>query len=76
MPKYGVLWGIVIIIFRLVYLELSNLYYIRILRDKTMDDKLIYIPIDDKQNYPFCRLTLLDVKVGPTNPNSIKVPKD
>ena len=25
-----------------------------ILRDKTMDDKFIYIPIDDKQNYPFC----------------------
>ena len=25
-----------------------------ILRDKTMDDKLMFIPIDDKQNYPFC----------------------
>ena len=24
-----------------------------ILRDKTMDDKLIYIPYNDKQNYPF-----------------------
>ena len=28
----------------------------RILRDKTMADKLIYIPNDDTQNYPFCRL--------------------
>ena len=28
-----------------------------------MLDKLIYIPNDDKQNYPFCRLKLLDVKV-------------
>ena len=25
-----------------------------ILRDKTMADKLLYIPNDDKQNYPFC----------------------
>ena len=24
-----------------------------------MDDKLIYIPSDDKQNYPFCRFELL-----------------
>ncbi len=27
-----------------------------ILRDKTMDDKLMYIPNDDKQYKPFCRL--------------------
>ena len=26
-----------------------------ILRDKTMDDNLIYIPNDDTQNYHFCR---------------------
>ena len=30
-----------------------------ILRDRTLDDKLIYIPNDDKQNYSFCRLKLL-----------------
>ena len=28
-------------------------------RDKTMDDKLIYIPNDDKQNYSFFILQLL-----------------
>ena len=27
-----------------------------ILREKTMADKLIYIPNDDTQNYPLCRL--------------------
>ena len=27
-----------------------------ILRDKTMAYKLMYIPDDDTQNYPFCRL--------------------
>ena len=26
------------------------------LGDKTMEDELIYITIDDKQNYPFCLL--------------------
>ena len=31
----------------------------RILKDKTMDVKLIYIPNDDKQNCPFCRLKLI-----------------
>ena len=30
-----------------------------ILRDKRMDDKLIYITNDNKQNDPFCRLKLL-----------------
>ena len=25
-------------------------------RDKTMDDKLMYTPNDDSQNYPFCKL--------------------
>ena len=28
----------------------------RISKDKTMADKLMYIPNDDTQNYPFCRL--------------------
>ena len=27
-----------------------------ILRDKTMTDRFMYIPNDDKQNLPFCRL--------------------
>ena len=32
-----------------------------ILKDKTIDDKLTYIPYDDKLNlnYPFCRLELV-----------------
>ena len=30
--------------------------YFNVLRDKTMDNKLTYIPNDDKQSYPFCRL--------------------
>ena len=25
---------------------------------KTMDDKLMYIPNDDTENYPFCKLQL------------------
>ena len=29
-----------------------------ILRDNTMDDKLIHTPNDAKQNYPSCRLNL------------------
>ena len=41
-----------------------------ILRDKTMDDKLIFIPNDDKQNYPYFRLKLLV-----ENQNSEIVPK-
>ena len=28
-------------------------------RDKTMVDKLMYIPNDDKQNYPFCGFHLM-----------------
>ena len=31
----------------------------RIKRDKTMADKLRYIPNDDTENYPFCRLQLV-----------------
>ena len=30
------------------------------LMDKTMADKLMYIPIDDTQNYRFCRSKLVD----------------
>ena len=38
-----------------------------------MDDKLIYIPNDDTQNYPFCRLQLVVKTFGlPTNQNSKK----
>ena len=28
-------------------------------RDKTMADKVMYIPNDDTQNYPFCRSQLV-----------------
>ena len=34
--------------------SLSGIY-----RDKTMADKLMYIPNDDKQNQTFCRLQLV-----------------
>ena len=30
-----------------------------IYRDKTMADELMYIPNDDTQNYPICRLLLM-----------------
>ena len=49
--------------------------------DKTMSDKLMYIPNDDTQNYLYCRLQLvvkkrLDTQLNePTNQISIKVPK-
>ena len=44
------------------------------LGDKTMDDKLIYIPNDDKQYFPFCRLKLLVISLNtnglnPSNQN-------
>ena len=35
-------------------------------RDKTMADKLIYIPHDDTQNYQFCRLQLVVYYKYPT----------
>ena len=35
-----------------------------IIRDKTMEDKLMYIPKDYTQNYPFCKLNLLVEKFG------------
>ena len=45
-----------------------------------MVDKLMYIPYDDTQNYPLCRLKFVDLSLGtrlnePTNQNSIKAPK-
>ena len=40
--------------------------------DKTIDDKLMYISIDNTQNYPFFRLKVVAVKFGP---NKSKVPK-
>ena len=45
-----------------------------------MEDKLMYIPNNDAQNYPFCRLQLVvetfeHAKNKPTNQNSIIVPK-
>ena len=42
-----------------------------------MVDKLIYIPNDDTQNYPFCRLLLVvDNQLNETtNQNTTKVPK-
>ena len=45
-------------------------------RDKTVADKFIYIPNDDTENYPFCRLQLETCSYQlyePTNQNSIKV---
>ena len=55
-------------------------YNTGVLRDKTMDDKLIYIPNYDKQYYHFCRfdylLKRLDTSsLEPINQNLIKVPK-
>ena len=51
-----------------------------IYRDKTMSDKLIYIPNDNTQNYPFFRLQLVVEKLNTqlnelTNQNLVKVPK-
>ena len=43
----------------------------------TMADKLMYIPSNDTQNYPFCILKLVVKMYGHLsfNRNSIKVPK-
>ena len=46
-----------------------------------MADKLMYIPNDATQNYPFCRLHLVNERLEiqhneATNQNSIEVPKD
>ena len=41
-----------------------------------MDDKLMHIPYDEKQNYLLSRLKLYWLKIlEPTNENLIKVPK-
>ncbi len=43
-----------------------------------MADKLLYIPNDDTQNYPYYRLILerLNAQLHkPTNQNSVKIPK-
>ena len=45
-----------------------------------MFDKLMYVPTDDEQKYPFCRLKLVvetfETQLNePTSKNSIKVPK-
>ena len=42
-----------------------------ILRDKTMDDKLKYIPSDDKQNYQFCIFKLV-IQMFKTNQSNVK----
>ena len=48
---------------------------------RRMADKFMYIPNDDTQNYPFCRLQLVikilkDTQLKKwTNHNSIKFPK-
>ena len=44
-------------------------------RVETMADKFIYIPNNDSQNYPFCRLKRLDTQRNePTNQNLVEVP--
>ena len=42
-------------------LKFAKSWHLRffVLRDKTMADKLMYIPNDDTNNYPFCRLKLV-----------------
>ena len=47
--------------------------YTGILRDKTMDCKLMYVPIMNKQNYPFCRLKWLIEKFGQVWNQPIKI---
>ena len=48
----------------------------RDLKGKTMDNKLMYIPNEDKINYPFCRLNYYDINIfEQTNHNLTKVPK-
>ena len=48
--------------------------------DTTMEDKLMHVQNDDKQNTPFCRVKVLiekfkHCKFEPTNQNLIKVNK-
>ena len=48
----------------------------RIKRDKTINDKLMYIQNDDTQNYTFCGLQLVVETFGhSTKQYSLKVPK-
>ena len=44
-----------------------------IYRDKTMGNKLIFIPSDDKQNKPLCRLKLLKTLQVRSNQTSFRV---
>ena len=37
---------------------MNHVENVREIMDKTMAYKFMYIPIDDTQNYPFCRLQL------------------
>ena len=51
-----------------------------ILRDKTMNDKMMYIPNVLKVKYPYCGFKLLFKKIGhyqfePTNQDMITIPK-
>ena len=59
---------------------LSRDLQLRDQRDKTMADKLMYIPNDDSQNYPICKLKLvvetLNTELNKsTNQKSLKSPK-
>ena len=49
--------------------------FTRRLREKTMDDKLLYISIDNKQNYLLYRLKSLVQKLEPTKKKSIELSK-
>ena len=40
----------------MVFFPPNNKKYTGTIRDKTIDDTLMYIPNKDKQNYPFCKL--------------------
>ena len=47
----------------MILVALRNAYFSWILRDKTMDDKLVYIPNYNKQIYPFLKFKLIGRKV-------------
>ena len=44
--------------YQFTFSNLHGLLY-RDLKDKTMADNLMYIPNDNTQNYPFCRIKLM-----------------
>ena len=49
----------------IIYLKDFNWFFLAgIQKDKTMAFKLMYIPNDDAQIYPFCRLQLVVKKFG------------